>query len=143
MQSFRWLLAFAAVSGGAKKNRAGSPRFGRPEAQAEAPPGAHTLLIILALLLAFHRPLLIAIVHAVAIKVAAKQNIDLSLNIEGTIFTNISLKNIRALPNGHGPTPVENISIDEVTVNYSIVSLIRKGVSEFLGAMSCGMHTSW
>jgi hypothetical protein len=94
----------------------------------------NTLLILLALLVLFHRPILIAIVHAVAIKVAAKQNIDLSLQIEGTIFTNISLLNIRALPNGKGPTPVQNISIDEVTVHYSIPALVRKGFSEFLSS---------
>ncbi len=82
----------------------------------------------------FHRPLLIALIHAVAIEVAAKQNIQLSLQIEGTIFTNISLKNIRAVPNGKGATPVENISIDEVTVHYSVPSLVRKGVSEFLSS---------
>jgi hypothetical protein len=90
------------------------------------------LLILLALLLVFHRPILIAVIHAIAIKVAATQNIALSLDIEGTIFTNISLKNIRAVPTGKGDTPVENISIDEVTVRYSIPSLLRKGVSEFL-----------
>ena len=65
-------------------------------------------------------------------KVAARQNIRLSLQVQGTIFTNISLKNIRAVPNGKGATPVENISIEEVTVHYSILSLARKGISEFL-----------
>jgi hypothetical protein len=92
------------------------------------------LLILLVLLVAFHRPILIAIVHAVAVKVAATQNIQLSLQIEGTIFTNISLLNIRALPNGKGPTPVVDISIDEVTVHYSIPALVRKGFSEFLSS---------
>jgi hypothetical protein len=92
----------------------------------------NTLLIFLALLIIFHRPLLIALIHAVAIKVAATQNIQLSLEVQGTIFTNLSLKNIRAVPNGKGATPVENISIEEVTVRYSIPSLVRKGVSEFL-----------
>jgi autotransporter translocation and assembly factor TamB len=94
------------------------------------------LLALLLLLLIFHRPILIGIVHAVAIKVAAGQNIRLSLAVEGTIFTNISLKNIRATPNGNGPTPVEDISIEEVTVHYSIPSLIRHGISEFLQSYS-------
>ena len=90
------------------------------------------LLIVLGLLVIFHRPLLIALIHAVAVKVAAEQNIRLSLRIEGTIFTNLSLRDIRAVPNGNGLTPVENISIEEMTVQYSILSLVRKGVSEFL-----------
>lgn len=134
------LASFAAVKG-------------QPENRAPAPhpaPGAESgrrkrqprwsrrilrgLLILLGLLIIFHRPLLITLIHTVAIKVAAKENIQLSLRIEGTIFTNISLKDIRALPNGHGPTPVDNISIDEVTVHYSIPALVRKGVSEFLSS---------
>lgn len=90
------------------------------------------LLVLLALLVIFHRPILIAVVHAAAIKLAAKENIQLSLAVEGTIFTNLSLKNIRAVPTGHGATPVENIEIEEVTVRYSIPSLLRKGMSEFL-----------
>ena len=94
------------------------------------------LLALLVLLLIFHRPILIGLVHAVAIKVAAKQNIRLSLEVEGTIFTNISLKNIHAEPNGNGPTPVDNISIEEITVHYSIPSLVRHGVSEFLQGYS-------
>jgi len=80
----------------------------------------------------FHRPLLIALVHAVAIKVAARENIRLSLRIEGTIFTNLSIKDLHATPSGRGPTPVENIWIEEMTVYYSIPALVRNGVSEFL-----------
>ncbi|MGA3170834.1 MAG: translocation/assembly module TamB domain-containing protein [Chthoniobacteraceae bacterium] len=90
------------------------------------------LLILLALLIILHRPILIAVIHSAAIEVAAKQNVRLSLTVDGTIFTNLSLRNITAVPNGTGPTPVENISIEEVTVRYSIPSLIRNGVSEFL-----------
>ena len=119
---------------------------GKPERTAPAPASSagarrprrwwrrtwQTLLVLLALLIVFHRPLLIALIHTVAIKVAAKQNIDLSLQVEGSVLTNISLKNIRAVPTGRGSTPVENISIEEVTVQYSITSLIRNGVSEFL-----------
>ena len=91
---------------------------------------------MLGLLVVFHRPLLIALIHAVAIKVAARENIQLSLRIEGTIFTNISLRDIKAAPSGKGATPVQNISIEEVTVHYSIPSLLRKGVSEFLESYS-------
>jgi hypothetical protein len=91
-----------------------------------------TALILVALALIFHRPLLIALIHTVAIKGAARQNIQLTLRVEGTILTNISLKDIRALPTGRGDTPVDDISIQEVTVQYSLPDLLRKGVSEFL-----------
>ena len=86
------------------------------------------LLALLVLLIIFRRPLLTALL----VKLAATENIQLSLDINGTVFKNLSLRNIRAVPNGKGPTPVENISIDEVTVEYSIPALVRKGFSEFL-----------
>ena len=91
-----------------------------------------TLLALLAVFLIFHRPILTGLIHLVAVKVAAKQHINLSLTVEGTVLTNISLKNIRALPKGDAPSPVERISIDEVTVRYTIIGLIRRGFSEFL-----------
>ncbi len=75
------------------------------------------MLVVLALLIVFHRPLLLALIHAVAVKVAARQNIELSLRIEGTIFTNLSLKNIQAVPERtRGRRRWKNISIAEVTV---------------------------
>ena len=135
LQSSRRLLVLGAVNEGQPENSTpgsasttGSPKRGRRRWRRFV----RALLIALALLIAFHRPLLLALVHAVAVEVAARQNVQLSFGVEGTIFTNISLKNISAVPNRKGPTPVEVISIEEVTVNYSISSLLRKGMSEFL-----------
>ena len=92
----------------------------------------YTLLALLLVLVIFHRPILIAVIHTVAVKVAAKQHIELSLDVEGTVLTNLSLKNIHARPSGTGPSPVSRISIDEVTARYSLPSLIRRGPQEFL-----------
>lgn len=92
----------------------------------------YTLLALVVIFLIFHRPILTGLIHLVAVKVAAKQHITLSLDVGGTVLTNLSLKNISALPKGDAPSPVERIKIQEVSVHYSIVSLIRRGVSEFL-----------
>jgi len=133
LQSARALLALPAVSEGPTENPSpGAPGASRTRRKSHRV--RRTLLILFLLLLAFHRPILLAVIHMVAIKVAATQNIQLSLNVEGTIFTNLSLMHIQAVPNGKGPTPVVNVSIDEVTVHYSIPSLVRKGVSEFLSS---------
>jgi len=139
LQSSRRLVALKAVNQGQPENSVPDSASGAGGPNAQLNTGRRRgrrigrgLLIFLALLIVFHRPLLIALVHAVAVEVAARQNVRLSLGIEGTILTNISLKNIRAVPSGKGPTPVEDISIEEVTVRYSIPSLLRKGVSEFL-----------
>jgi hypothetical protein len=131
LQSAGPLVALAAVSEGPlEKSTPAAAGAGGPKRKRHR--GGRALLIVLALLVVFHRPLLIGLVHAVAVGAAARENIQLSLQIEGTIFTNLSLRNVRAVPSGNGPTPVENISIDEVTVQYSIPSLLRNGVSEFL-----------
>ena len=133
MQSAHRLLALAVVSEGQPDISARADGSGIPKRKRRRARGIRrAMLLLLALVVILHRPLLIAVVHAVAIKVAARQNIELSLEIEGSILTNISLKNIVATPNGKGPTPVDKISIEEVTVQYSIPTLLRKGVSEFL-----------
>ncbi len=116
---------------GQRKNHRPPPKA-RGIPKRKRPGASRALLIVLALLVVFHRPLLIALVHTIAVKLAARENIRLSLRIEGTIFTNISLRDIRAVPSGKGPTLVEDISIQEMTVRYSIPALLRKGVSEFL-----------
>jgi hypothetical protein len=131
LQSACRLLAFAAVSEGSPENPSpAAPGAGRTKRKRHRIRIA--LLILLALLAVFHRPILIALVHTVAVKLAARENIQLSLEIKGTIFTNLSIQNLHAVPNGKGPTPVQDISIDEVTVQYSIPSLLRNGLSEFL-----------
>ncbi len=48
------------------------------------------------------------------------------------MLTNLRLKNIHALPEGNSPTPVIRISIDEVSVQYTLIGLIRHGAQDFL-----------
>ena len=125
------------MSDGENKKNPAQPSEAKPAVARKKPRRwlrriGYTFLALFLLLVIFHRPILIAVIHTVAVKVAAKQHIKLSLNVEGTVLTNLSLKNIRALPDGNGPSPIEQISIDEITVRYSIPSLVRKGVSEFL-----------
>jgi len=91
-----------------------------------------TLLALLLLLVLFHRPILVAAVHAIAIKIAAKQNVDLTLTVEGSVISDLSLKNVLALPKEKGASPVERITIEEVTVRYNIYGLLRRGAPEFL-----------
>jgi len=111
------LLAFPAVNQGPMESP--PPNVQGASTPARKHPIRRGLLVALLLLVVFHRPLLIALVHAIAVKVAATQNIQLSLRIEGSIFTNLSLLDIHAVPNGRGPTPVEDISIQEITAHYS------------------------
>ncbi len=88
--------------------------------------------IFILLLLAFHRPLLHAVIRIAAVKVAAKQHIDLSLDVGGTILTSLSLENIHASPDGKGPSPVEKIDIELVRVNYDLIGFARGGLQNLL-----------
>src|SRR3954470_10588868 len=75
------------------------------------------LLLVLAI---FHRPLFHAAVRFALIKVASKQNVTLDVHFSGSIFTNLTVKDVRAVPNGKGPSPVERITIDSVRLTYSL-----------------------
>jgi len=88
------------------------------------------LLGFVVLLLAFHRPLLHGVIRLAAVKFAAKQHIALSLDVGGSIYSSLSLENVRASPTG--PSPVEKISIEKVQVNYDLIGLARNGIEGFL-----------
>jgi hypothetical protein len=92
------------------------------------------LLILLLALAIFHRPLFHTVMRLVLIKAAAYQNVKLDVKFSGTIFTNLSVKDVQALPTGQGPSPVEKITITAVNLEYSIPDFIRHGLSEFLSS---------
>src|ERR1044071_7385835 len=66
------------------------------------------LLLVAAI---FHRPLFHTAARLVLIKVAMGQNVKLDVHFSGTIFTNLTVKDIQALPTGKGPSPVQKITI--------------------------------
>ena len=80
----------------------------------------------------FHRPIVLTAARLILIKVAAKHFVDLQVHFTGTIFTNLQVRDVKAVPNGKGKSPVEKIAIQEVRLEYSIPNLIRHGVGEFL-----------
>src|SRR3954470_9560276 len=91
------------------------------------------LLILLLVVAVFHRPLFHFTARLILIKVAAKQHLKLDVHTEGTIWTNLTVRDITATPTGEGPpNPVERINIKAVRLEYSIWHLIRHGVGEFL-----------
>src|SRR4051794_17184030 len=86
--------------------------------------------IVLLVLAIFHRPIVFGVARLALIKIAAKHNVKLDVRFEGSIFTNLSVLNLQALPTGE--TPVERISIEAVRLQYSLPMLIKHGVGEFL-----------
>jgi len=86
------------------------------------------LLGLVVLTVIFHRPL----VRFVVIRIAARQHLTVDFNFSGTVFTNLTLRDVRAVPNGTGPTPVERITIGQMRFEYSLPMLARYGLGEFL-----------
>ncbi|MDP9254782.1 MAG: hypothetical protein M3O66_07590, partial [Verrucomicrobiota bacterium] len=82
------------------------------------------------MLLIFHRPLLLALGHRIALHYAAKEYLKLDFRLEGNPFTHLTVRNLHAVPTG--PTIVESLDVDLVRVNYSLSDLIHGRRSEVL-----------
>ncbi|MCA1658382.1 MAG: AsmA-like C-terminal region-containing protein, partial [Verrucomicrobiaceae bacterium] len=88
------------------------------------------LLVLLALVLIFHRPIIFRIGRAVADRYAAKANLKIDCVLEGSIFTSLVVKNLHVVP--IGPTIVESIDVDYIRADYSLWDLARRGATEVL-----------
>ncbi|MEY2563678.1 MAG: translocation and assembly module TamB [Verrucomicrobiota bacterium] len=88
------------------------------------------LLVFLAIVLIFHRPIIFHIGGAIANNYAAKANLKIDCAFEGSIFTGLVVKNLHVVPTG--PTIVESIDVDYVRADYSLLDLWRHGMTEVL-----------
>ncbi|PYI93436.1 MAG: hypothetical protein DME97_06800 [Verrucomicrobia bacterium] len=91
---------------------------------------ARVLLLLLALTLIFHRPILFRIARAYADRYAAKANVRIDCTFEGSIFTNVAIRNLHVSP--IGPTIVESIEVDYIRADYSLWDWMWYGRTEFL-----------
>src|SRR5688500_7387766 len=80
----------------------------------------------------FHRPLFHAGMRLLLVQVAMRQNVKLEVSFSGTVFTNLTVAGVRAIPTGAGPSPVRRIEIERVRLNYSLPKLLKHGIGEFL-----------
>ncbi len=79
------------------------------------------------LLLIFHRPLLLGLGHRIALHYAAKENLKLEFQLEGTVFTNLIIRNLHAASTG--ASDVESIDVDLARIDYGLFTLLRHGLS--------------
>ncbi len=79
------------------------------------------------LFLIFHRPLLLGLGHRIALHYAAKENLKLEFRLEGSVFTNLIIRNLHAAP--IGPSDVESIDVDLARIDYGLFTLLRHGIS--------------
>jgi autotransporter translocation and assembly factor TamB len=91
---------------------------------------SRVFLVLLGLLLIFHRPIIFRIGRAIADRYAAKANLKIDCSLEGTIFTNLAVRNLHVTP--IGPTIVESIDVDAIRAEYSLWDWMRRGPTELL-----------
>jgi TamB, inner membrane protein subunit of TAM complex len=88
------------------------------------------LILFCGLVLIFHRPVLLTVGRQIARYYAARENLKVDFRAEGSVFTNLTIRNLHVVP--AGPSDVESIDIDLVRLDYSLFALMRRGVSQFL-----------
>ncbi|PYK16165.1 MAG: hypothetical protein DME55_12665, partial [Verrucomicrobia bacterium] len=88
------------------------------------------LALCAALLIIFHRPILLAIGRQIVLRYAARENLKIDFRLEGNPFSHLTVRNFRALPTG--ASTIESIDIDQLYVDYSLFGLTRHGLSHFL-----------
>ncbi|MDB6147221.1 MAG: hypothetical protein JWO45_885, partial [Spartobacteria bacterium] len=86
--------------------------------------------VFCALLLLFHRPLLLGLGRWVILHFAANENLKLDFRLEGNPFASLTVRNVHAVPTG--PSDIESIDIDLVHVDYGLIALIQHGLSSAL-----------
>ena len=86
------------------------------------------LLVLLALILIFHRQIIFGVGRSVANRYAAEENLKIDCALGGTIFTGLVVKNLHVVP--IGPSVVESIDVDYIRADYSLLDLWRQGASE-------------
>ena len=88
------------------------------------------LAVCVGLLIILHRPILLAIVRHFAIRYATKENLKTDFRLEGNPFSYLTVRNLHAVPTG--PSAIESVDVDSLYVDYSLLGLVRRGVSHFL-----------
>src|SRR5262245_57790921 len=88
------------------------------------------LAACVALLIIFHRPILLAIGRQIVMRYAAGQNLRIDFRLEGNPFSYLTVRSFHAFPTG--PSAIESIDIDSLYVDYSLLGLARHGLSHFL-----------
>ena len=91
---------------------------------------ARALLVLVALALIFHRPILFRIGRHYVDHYAAIGNLRVDCTLEGSIFTSLVVRNLHVSPTG--PTIVESIDVDYIRAEYSLWDWMRRGPTELL-----------
>ena len=85
------------------------------------------LAVCAALVIIFHRPILVAVGRQIALRYASRANLKIDFRLEGNPFSHLAARNFHAFPTG--PSPIESIDIDQLYVDYDLFGFARHGLS--------------
>lgn len=88
------------------------------------------IAVLLALFVIFHRPILRNVTRNLAIRFAAKENLKLDFQIDGSVLGSLVLRNVHATATG--PSAVESIDAELVRADYSLLGLLFRGMPGLL-----------
>ena len=84
------------------------------------------LVVCVALLVLFHRPILLAIGRKIVLNYAAKHNLKADFRVEGNPFGSVTIRNLHAF--AVGPSEYESIDADYLYLDYSLFGFARHGL---------------
>ena len=85
------------------------------------------LAVCAALVIIFHRPILVAVGRQIALRYASRANLKIDFRLEGNPFSHLTARHFHAFPTG--PSPIESIDIDQLYVDYDLFGFARHGLS--------------
>ncbi len=91
---------------------------------------AWVLLGALGLVVVFHRPLVFEGTRYFVVRAAKQQNLDITYEIGGSIFSTLSIKNLRGTPTE--PGPIQRLEIGAIDLEYSLWGWMRNGLPALL-----------
>lgn len=89
-----------------------------------------SLLVIFVLLAVFHRPIFFEGTRYFVVRAAKQQNLDLDYEMSGSIFTTLTIHNLKGVPTE--PGPIQRLEIGTVDLQYSLWGLVRNGLPALL-----------
>jgi len=85
------------------------------------------LAVCAALVIIFHRPILVAVGRQIALRYASRANLKIDFRLEGNPFSHLTARHFHAFPTG--PSTIESIDIDQLYVDYDLFGFARHGLS--------------
>lgn len=87
-------------------------------------------LVVVVLAAIFHRPIVFEGTRYFVVRAARQQNLDIDYEMGGSIFSTLTVSNLRATPTE--PGPIQRLEIGSIDLRYSLWGALRKGLPALL-----------